>query len=213
MKALNLKEFNEFELIDVRAPELETGEVLVQVNATGACGSDVHGMDGSSSRPIPPIVLGHESAGVITQVGVSVTSWDMGDRVSYDSTISCGQCKFCDLDQVNLCRKRRLLGVSRDEYRQPGAFTEFVNVPERILYSIPDSMTFQEAAFCDPVVVALHAVSRVDVKPGDTASDFSTPANPNEQSGFCRDGSVRRREIVGRFPRGHEVARHLIGCR
>ncbi|SMP42897.1 L-iditol 2-dehydrogenase [Neorhodopirellula lusitana] len=169
MKALNLKEYKQFEFIDVPMPELEADEVLIQVKATGICGSDVHGMDGSSGRRIPPVVMGHESAGVISQIGGAVTQWQIGDRVTFDSTISCGQCEFCGRGQANLCDNRRVFGVSCDEYNQAGAFAEFVKVPDRILYRIPDSMTFQQAAFCEPVAVALHAVSRVPVSSGDTA--------------------------------------------
>lgn len=169
MNALNLKQYQEFELIEVTTPTLESDEVLIRVRATGICGSDVHGMDGRSGRRIPPVIMGHESAGEIAELGSSVTDWNLGDRVTFDSTISCGKCDYCHTGQVNLCDDRRVIGVSCGEYNQQGAFAEYVKVPARILYKIPDDMTFRQAAFCEPVAVALHAVDRVPIQSGKVA--------------------------------------------
>jgi L-iditol 2-dehydrogenase len=112
MKALVLEAYNHFEYKDTPDPELGADEVLVQVRACGICGSDVHGMDGSSGRRIPPIIMGHEAAGVIARVGEAVTGWQAGDRVTFDSTIYCGRCYFCRQGLINLCDDRRVLGVS-----------------------------------------------------------------------------------------------------
>ena len=87
MRALVLTEYKKFELKDVPKPEHQSDEVLVQVKAVGICGSDVHGMDGSTGRRIPPVIMGHEASGVITEVGSEVTAWQAGDRVTFDSTI------------------------------------------------------------------------------------------------------------------------------
>ncbi|MEL7496466.1 MAG: galactitol-1-phosphate 5-dehydrogenase [Planctomycetota bacterium] len=169
MKALNLTATSTFELIEVEVPMIGSDEVLVEVKATGICGSDVHGIDGSSGRRIPPVIMGHESAGVIAKVGEAVADWNVGQRVTFDSTIYCNQCPFCVSGRVNLCDQRRVLGVSCGEYNQPGAFAQFISVPARILYEIPETMSFAEAAFCEPVAVALHAVKRVGVQPGNSA--------------------------------------------
>src|SRR5262245_40500816 len=122
MKALVLTEYKKFELQDVPVPELGGSDVLVRVKACGICGSDVHGMDGSSGRRRPPIIMGHEAAGVIERVGQGVSSWHVGDRVTFDSTIYCGECSYCRAGQINLCNNRRVLGVSCEDYRQHGAF-------------------------------------------------------------------------------------------
>lgn len=87
MKALMLREYNHFEYIDVPEPDTHTDEVLVKVHACGICGSDVHGMDGSTGRRISPIIMGHEAAGVIVKIGSEVKRWQVGDRVTFDSTI------------------------------------------------------------------------------------------------------------------------------
>jgi L-iditol 2-dehydrogenase len=160
MKALVLKQYNEFAYQDAPAPEPAPQEVLVAVKACGICGSDVHGMDGSTGRRRPPIIMGHEAAGVIERVGAAVTGWTPGDRVTFDSTIYCGQCAYCRRGMVNLCDNRRVLGVSCDTYRQDGAFAEFVAVPQHILYQLPASLPFEHAALVEPFAVALHAVGR-----------------------------------------------------
>src|SRR5437879_3663438 len=154
MKALVLKEYKKFSFEEVPAPEAQPDEVLVAVKACGICGSDVHGMDGSTGRRVPPIIMGHEAAGTIAEVGPGVIGWSSGDRITFDSTIYCGECEYCRQGQVNLCEHRRVLGVSCQEYRQHGAFAEFVAVPQRVLYRIPEGLPWEHAALVEPFAVA-----------------------------------------------------------
>ena len=135
-------------------------DVLVRVNACGVCGSDVHGYDGTSGRRIPPLVMGHEAAGVIEETGAAVTAFHRGDRVTFDSTVSCGRCALCRRGEVNLCDNRMVLGVSCGDYRRDGAFAEYVSVPARILYRLPDVLPFEHAAVIEALSVAVHAVGR-----------------------------------------------------
>lgn len=160
MKALVLKEYKKFSFEDVAEPELRPEEVLVAVKACGICGSDVHGMDGSTGRRRPPIIMGHEASGVIAELGRGVHGWNKGDRVTFDSTIYCGECEYCREGMINLCDRRRVLGVSCEDYRQHGAFAEFVAVPPRILYRVPEGLAFEHAAMVEPFAIALHAVRR-----------------------------------------------------
>ena len=160
MKALILKEYKQFACEDVPAPVAGLAEVVVAVKACGICGSDVHGMDGSTGRRQPPIIMGHEAAGVISSVGSGVTGWAAGDRVTFDSTIYCGHCEFCRRGLINLCDNRRVLGVSCEDYRQNGAFADFVAVPQHILYRLPDGLAFEHAALVEPFAIALHAIHR-----------------------------------------------------
>lgn len=169
MKALVMREYGKFDFQNVPDPTCGIDEVLIQVKACGICGSDVHGMDGSTGRRIPPVVMGHEAAGVIVEVGSAVVAWKPGDRVTFDSTIYCGSCYFCRRGQVNLCDHRRVLGVSCDEYRQDGAFAEYVAVPQRVLYRLPDGLTFERASLVEGTSVAVHAVGRAPVTLNDTA--------------------------------------------
>jgi L-iditol 2-dehydrogenase len=163
MKALLLSQYNQLELTDVPAPEAGAGELLVRVAACGICGSDVHGYDGSSGRRIPPIIMGHEAAGVVASVGEGAEGFEAGDRVTFDSTIYCGECAHCRRGDVNLCDRRQVLGVSCGEYRRAGAFAEFVVVPARICYPLPENLAFEEAALLEAVAVAIHAVTLVPI--------------------------------------------------
>ena len=169
VKALLLSKYKHLEIADLPDPTPGHGEVLVRVAACGICGSDVHGYDGSSGRRIPPIVMGHEAAGTIAAVGVSVSGFAEGDRVTFDSTIFCGACSNCRRGDVNLCDNRQVLGVSCAEFRRPGAFAEYVAVPSRILYRLPENLSFHEAAMLEAVSVALHGVSLAQISKGSTA--------------------------------------------
>ncbi len=170
MKALILQKYNTFEYVDMDRPIIKRDdEVLIRVKACGICGSDVHGMDGSTGRRIPPIVMGHEASGTITEVGKNVTQWARGDKVTFDSTIYCGDCHFCRHGQVNLCDNRRVAGVSCEEYRQHGAFAEYIVVPQHILYRLPEGITFVQAAMVEALSIAFHAVERTPISLNDTA--------------------------------------------
>ena len=169
MKALLLTDYTKLDVTDLPCPEVGPDDLLVRVAACGICGSDVHGYDGSTGRRIPPIVMGHEASGVVAEAGANVRRFRPGDRVTFDSTISCGTCYFCVGGHLNLCDRRRVLGVSCDEYRQHGAFAEYVAVPERIAYRIPDSLSFDHAALVEPVSIAFHAVGLTRVGLGDSA--------------------------------------------
>jgi L-iditol 2-dehydrogenase len=142
--------------------------VLVRVAACGICGSDVHGMDGSTGRRRPPVVMGHEAAGTIAGVGPGVKGWAVGDRVTFDSTIWCGECWHCRRGEINLCDDRRVLGVSCAEYRRDGAFADLVAVPARILYRLPPGLPFEEAALVESLSIAVHAAVRAAPAPGAT---------------------------------------------
>jgi len=169
MKALLLSRYKHLEIVDLPEPAPASGEVLVRVAACGICGSDVHGYDGSTGRRIPPIVMGHEAAGTVAAWGEGVTGFAKGDRLTFDSTVSCGSCHPCRRGDVNLCDHRQVLGVSCTEYHRPGAFAEYVAVPSRIVHRLPDNLSFEEAAMLEALSVALHAVRLAPVQTGQTA--------------------------------------------
>ena len=169
MKALLLSSYRHLELADLPEPAPGPGEVLIRVAACGICGSDVHGYDGSSGRRIPPLVMGHEAAGIVAAAGVGVTNFAPGDRVTFDSTVHCGECANCRRGDSNLCDRRQVLGVSCGDYRRAGAFAEFVAVPARICYRLPADLPFAEAAMLEAVAVAIHAVNLARLQPDTTA--------------------------------------------
>lgn len=169
MNALLLSEYKHLEVTTLPVPVPEPLDVLVQVAACGICGSDVHGYDGSSGRRIPPLVMGHEAAGIVAAVGSKVNGFRVGDRVTFDSTVYCGECTFCRNGEINLCDGRQVVGVSCGDYSRPGAFAEYVAVPARIVYKLPEGLSFAEAAMLEAVSVALHAVAVSKLKGGETA--------------------------------------------
>ena len=161
MKALSLTAPDRLAYGDVPDPVVGPEDVLIGVRACGICGSDVHGMDGRTGRRIPPIIMGHEAAGTIREVGPGVTGWRAGDRVTFDSTVWCGTCDVCRHGRVNLCATGggcwacRLRSIGSD-----GAFAELVAVPARILHRLPDEVSDVQGALVEPLAVALHAVAR-----------------------------------------------------
>ena len=168
MKALLLDRYSHFSYTDVPDPGICEDEVLVRVEACAICGSDVHGMDGSSGRRRPPIIMGHEAAGTIEAVGALVGAWKRGARVTFDSTIWCGVCSYCRSGRINLCDSRRVLGVSCEEYRRHGAMAQYVSVPARILCAVPDETPFVRACMAEPLSIAVHAVERTPLRLGDS---------------------------------------------
>ncbi len=169
MKVLMFKEYNNLVYEDVPEPKISQDEVLIRVKACGICGSDVHGMSGSTGRRIPPLIMGHEAAGITVEAGENVKNFIIGERVTFDSTVYCGTCNFCRRGFINLCDNRQVLGVSCDEYRRNGAFAEYVAVPQHILYRLPETLSFEQAAMVEPLSIAFHAMELTPRSLNDTA--------------------------------------------
>ncbi len=168
MKALLLKGYKQLEITEMPDPQPGPGDVLVRVRACGICGSDVHGYDGHTGRRIPPLIMGHEAAGTVESVGAEVKRFRPGDRVTFDSTVYCGRCWYCRRGEFNLCDNRNVLGVSCGDYRRHGAFAEYVVVPDYIVYPLPDSLSYEQAALIEAVSIAFHAVNITPRKLGDS---------------------------------------------
>ncbi|TAL62186.1 MAG: galactitol-1-phosphate 5-dehydrogenase [Bacteroidetes bacterium] len=167
MKALVLEEYNKLVYKDVPDPEILSNEVLVKVKACGICGSDVHGMDGSTGRRIPPMIMGHEASGIIVKAGADVTGWKSGDRVTFDSTVYPLNDWYTLNGMYNLSDNREVLGVSPGTYKRDGAFAGYISIPQHILYKIPENVTFEQAAMVEAVAVALHSINVSEIKTGD----------------------------------------------
>lgn len=167
MKALILEEYNKLVYKDVPDPTIGNNEVLIKVMACGICGSDVHGLDGSTGRRIPPIIMGHEASGIIVKTGRNVEDWKLGDRVTFDSTVYPLDDWFTLNGMYNLSDNREVIGVSPGTYKRNGAFAEFIAVPRHILYRIPETVTFEQAAMVEAVAVALHSINIACIKTGD----------------------------------------------
>jgi L-iditol 2-dehydrogenase len=159
MKALLLSEYSRLQVVNVPMPRPGPDDVLVKVEACGICGSDVHGYDGSSGRRIPPLVMGHEAAGVVAAPGSKVKDLKEGQPVTFDSTVYCGECAFCRMGESNLCQNRQVVGVATPDFKRDGAFAEYIVVPRRIVHPLPEKLSLTEAAMVEPLSVAVHAVA------------------------------------------------------
>ena len=195
MQALVLEDLRNLQMRGVPKPEVGAHDVLIQVKACGICGSDVHGYDGRTGRRIPPLIMGHEAAGIVANTGSEVSLVKIGDRVTFDSTVSCGVCRFCLTGDVNLCDNRQVLGVSCGDYRRNGAFAEYVSVPEHLVYSLPDSFAYEKAALIEAVSIGVHAAknhqdptrqrSRGHWRRHDRPAGYSGLPGPRLQQGLC----------------------------
>jgi threonine dehydrogenase-like Zn-dependent dehydrogenase len=169
MKALVLEDYHKLAYKDVPDAALrDENDILVRVRAASICGSDVHGIDGSTGRRRPPIIMGHEAAGEIVAIGKNVKNYKVGEAITFDSTEYCGSCFYCRQGKVNLCDNRRVLGVSCAEYSRSGAFAEYVVVPQHIAYKMPEGLDYVDAALAEPAGVAAHAIAITPVALGDS---------------------------------------------
>ncbi|MGD0622431.1 MAG: zinc-binding dehydrogenase [Thermacetogeniaceae bacterium] len=154
------------EIRDVPVPAIGPGEALVEVAYVGICGSDPHIHHQDVTYPLEvPLILGHEFAGRIVDVGPSAGDWAVGDRVTAETHAEyCGRCSLCHANHYHLCRDRKGYG-----FRVNGAFARYVRVPVRILHRVPESVDLRQAALTEPFCVAYQAVINNSVlKPGDT---------------------------------------------
>jgi len=168
LKALIYTEPYRLEYSDFPDPSIGDDDILVRVKACGICGSDVQGYTGKTGRRLPPLIMGHEAAGIIEETGRNVKDLERGDRVCFDSTVYCNKCQPCRAGLYNRCQSRQVLGVSTPAFKRHGAFAEFVAVPWWIVSKIPDNMRFTHAALLEPVSIGMHAVNRAGLSGEDT---------------------------------------------
>ena len=168
MKALIYTKPYSFEYSDFPDPAVGDDDVLIRVKACGICGSDVHGFTGKTGRRIPPLIMGHEAAGIIEGLGRNVSGFEKGDRVCFDSTVYCNKCEACLSGRFNRCDKRQVLGVSVPAFKRNGAFAEYVAVPSWIVSKIPDELSFVHAALLEPASIGTHAANRAPISNKDT---------------------------------------------
>lgn len=168
MKALLYTKPYRLEYTDFPEPQAGDDDVLIRVKACGICGSDVHGYTGKTGRRIPPLIMGHEAAGIVESLGKNVKAFKTGDRVCFDSTVYCNKCQPCQSGFFNRCESRQVLGVSTQDFKRHGAFAEYVAVPWWIVSKIPDNLSFTNAALLEPVSIAMHAANRAPISGTDT---------------------------------------------
>jgi len=164
VKASRLHNPHDLRLEEVPEPVIGEDEVLIRVRAMGVCGSDLHLYSGGRIIPYPHI-LGHEFAGEIIQVGASAGDLRIGQRVTSEPNFWCGKCAYCQAGRQNLCVSRIPLGVDID-----GAQAEYVKVPARFVWPLPDNVPYEQGALVEPLTVALHCVRKSRAQVGDTVA-------------------------------------------
>ncbi len=150
---------------DYPMPEIKSNEVLIHVKACGVCGTDVHIFSGAqgATQCNPPVILGHELAGVVEKTGSAVTKVKVGQRVTVDPNISCEGCEQCRRGNPHFCDSMYAIGVNVD-----GGFAEYCAAPEKQVFVLPGSVPFEEAAMCEPISCCLHGIDLSDIHCGDT---------------------------------------------
>ncbi|MBU7568880.1 zinc-dependent alcohol dehydrogenase family protein [Weissella hellenica] len=162
MEALVLTGIKELTVKDIVRPKVLPNEVLIHTAFAGICGTDhalYAGLPGSADA-VPPIVLGHENSGVVVEVGDAVTNVKVGDRVTVDPNIYCGQCKYCRTGRPELCENLSAVGVTRD-----GGFEEYFTAPSSVVYQIPDNVSLKSASVVEPISCAVHGIKLLKLSP------------------------------------------------
>lgn len=167
MRTVVLQEQGQFEMQERTQPTPESDEVVVAIRNVGICGSDVHYFEHGRIGDYvveEPLVLGHESAGEIVEVGDSVGEFDYGDQVTLEPGIPCRRCAHCKRGEYHLCESVTFMATPPHD----GAFAEYVTWPADFVYPLPENVSLREGALCEPLSVGIHACRRGDVGTGDT---------------------------------------------
>lgn len=161
MRAIAVHAPDDLRLDEVPEPRPSANEVLIRVRAVAVCGTDFHIFKGHRVVPLPKI-LGHEMAGDIVEVGESVTTRKVGEKVTVEPNYSCGKCRLCRTGKYNICRAKRTMSLNID-----GCFSEYVVAPAEYVWPLPQDMPYERGALVEPTTIAYHAVQRAQPRVGD----------------------------------------------
>lgn len=164
MQALVLEDFGRMVVVDRDHRDPRPGEVAVAVAAVGICGSDIHGFTGENGRRRPGQLMGHEAAGRVHALGDGVTGLEPGDAVTFNPVIGCGRCTACASGHRQQCPDRQVIGVDPEI---PAAFAERIVVPATNVVPLGADFPVELGALVEPLAVAVHAVGRAAIRPGD----------------------------------------------
>jgi len=163
MKAIFYEMPRKLVVRDFPKPRVGPRDLLIKVKAAGICGSDLEMARGNRPDVIPPRIPGHDVAGEVAEAGGQTRRFQVGDRVVVEPIISCGRCRNCRVGRYNICKELKFLGVHTD-----GAFAEYLVIPEKRAYRIPEHLSYNEATVLEPTAVGVHVIKRAQVSLGDT---------------------------------------------
>lgn len=207
MKAVYLAEAHSIAVKEVDEPVVGPSDVLLNLRSGGICGSDVHVYTGHHPFRKPPVVLGHEVAGDVLQIGADVTRLTVGDRVAVEPQISCGTCDFCAQGFSNLCSCKRVVGV-----HWPGMFSERIAAPEKVLYKLVSSTTYEEGAIIEPTAVAYRAFRTAEVGLGQTVAVLGVGAIGSLVALLCHAAHVDQLLVTDVKEYNLDLMRRLTEC-
>jgi len=204
MKAAILVKPGNMEVREVPIPEPSYGWVRIKVKACGICGSDMHYYKGNYPELEPDSIIeekvlgktyGHEAAGIVDKPGEGVTGLKIGDRVVVIPPFSCMKCEYCRVGLYEDCMDLKIIG-----YEYPGGFAEYMNVPDRNLFVIPDDISFEEAATLDALTVGVHAVHRGGVSISDRVAVLGAGAIGIALIAVTKKAGVREIFVTAKHP-------------
>jgi len=156
VKAVKIIKPNELKIVEIDKPEIDGyNNVLVKIKASGICGSDVGIYHGTNAAATYPRVIGHEIVGEVVETGDNASKVKIGDRVIIDQVTACGKCYACRHNRPNVCQNLKVRGVHID-----GGYTEYIAVPDKDCYVIPDFLSYEDAVLIEPTTIAVQACSR-----------------------------------------------------
>lgn len=212
MKAAVLHGIRDLRIEELPDPKIEReDDVLVRIKAVGVCGSDVHfythGRIGDFVVE-KPLILGHESAGVVEEVGEGVKNLKPGDRVALEPGIPCRRCEFCKSGRYNLCPDVRFFAAPPVD----GTFAEYVVHPADFCYKLPDNVSLEEGAMLEPLSVGLHGAILGGVRPGDAVAVLGSGPIGLMALQSARAMGAGRVICVDLYPFRLDLARRLGAC-
>lgn len=168
MKAIRFMDPGVIEYSEIPQPEIRDDEVLAQIAYAGFCATDIELLTGEmihikNGNTKYPIIPGHEWSGTVVAVGKNVRDFKVGDRVTSDVSLGCGECENCRQGHYNLCPNREVVGSYRN---RQGVFAQYVAIPQRHLYHIPEGLSLEEAALAEPAATAMYAVTKAQIPAG-----------------------------------------------
>jgi len=168
MKAAVWNGPHDLSIQEVPIPSPGRGEVLVQTRAVGICGSDLEIYNGSFKQSVPPLILGHEGAGIVHEAGEDVSTIKKGDRVSVECILYCGHCEYCRKGSFGLCTSGGVLGMIGSQ----GEYAEYFVAPEKNCHILPEKISWPEAGLVDTLAGPAYAIERVDIPLDGTVAVF-----------------------------------------
>lgn len=163
MKAAMVTDKEKVSIQQIDRPVIKDDEVLIKTKTVGVCGSDLHLFRGTHPFRKPPAILGHEIAGEVVEIGKKVKNVKVGDRVTVEPQVGCGECEFCRQQLVNLCTGKTVPGTAKWN----GVFVEYFNAPEKTVYKLNKDVSYEMGTMVEPLAVAVHTLSRVTVRAKD----------------------------------------------